>query len=118
MDLAVRPISARLDSFWARLDGAAAGELNTLIHENLGRAQGAVHARRDVKLDSFAGVHGALQAAALHDQQRGLDFRVDFGAIADNEHARGANLPAKTAVDADAAVEFQLSLEVGATAEQ
>ncbi len=48
----------------------------------------------------------------------GLDFRVDLGSVADDQHVATRDFTLEATVDPDAALEVQLPLGMGAPAEE
>ncbi len=98
--------------------GATTLEHNALFDEKLRRFDIAVDATGRVNLDQFGGAHIASDSATLDDQGANLDCGLDFGALADDQHALADDLAMESTVDSDPALEKELTLIAGAGSEK
>src|SRR5262249_23490767 len=109
---------AAVSRFIERRHLAASLEVHAAIDEDGGRVEGARDLGRRVEFDGVARKDVRLDLAARDDARRHVDLARDEGALADDEHVLPADLAAEAPVDADAALEEELALEVRPLAEQ
>src|SRR3954471_2927897 len=101
----------------ARVHLARTVEEDSSLDHDGGGGQRPAHLRGGLQLHAFGGL-GVAVVVADHDQRADLDLALHVRALADDEGVAGDDLARELAVDPDAPLEQELSLEGAALSEQ